>query len=506
MSVNKKVIVLGVDGGTFTVINPLLEKGELPNFKKLMDAGAYAELQSTIPPLSPAAWASFQTGMDPSNHGAFDFIIKKPGSYDATFINSNLIRAPSFWEILGKAGKKVIIQNIMGTYPIKPVNGCLISCFLTPPGRDYTYPKELQKELEDKFGKYPRPSGESVPPGQEAEYIQDVFDRMEKRIQINDYLMKNKPWDIFAVLFSGTDVLQHAFWGYYSGMIKNEKKLNYEMMKNSIPNFYKKFDGYLGRLLDKIDDNTTIMMLSDHGFGDYKKVIFMNNLLMDMNLLVLKRRPATQLKKLCLKHHLNAQSLITIMEKIGFRVKGAAIDDKKEQEFANKFFLSKHDIDWEKTKAFSIGVGGQIFINLENREAKGCVKLKEYYELRKFIIETLKNIIDPATGNKIIKEVYRKEDLFTGKYSYMAPDISILAEDGYFPLYKEHFISPSFLMDSSVSGAHTLYGIFMIKGKGIPKNTKISDMRIWDVPSIILKIFDVDNSYMDGKVPKELKL
>lgn len=502
MKNKKKIIVLGLDGATFSVIKPLLEKDELPNFKKLIDEGASGELKSTIPPLSPTAWASFMTGMNPSNHGAFDFIIKQPGSYNVSFVNSNSIKAPTFWETLGKTGKKVIIQNLMGTYPAKPVNGCLITGFLTPPGREYTYPKELKNELENKFGEYPRPSGSSAPSGEEADYIEATFNNMEKRIKITNYLMENKPWDLFFVLFSGTDVLQHAFWNYYAEENeKNKKKKNFEIMKDAIPHFYKKFDDFLGELFKKIDDNTTIIILSDHGFSKLNKVIFMNNLLLDMNLLILKRRPITQLKKWCLKHHLNVKNLLKIMEKIGFRIKGAAIESGKEQQFINKLFLSRHDIDWTKTKAFSIGVGGHIYINLKERESQGTVTLDKYHEIRKFVIEMLQNIKDSKNGKNLIEKVYRKEEIYTGKYSNMAPDISILPSEGYFPLYKEHFISPSFLMDSPTPGAHTLYGIFMIKGKDIQKGTKIFDMNIWDVPAVILKIFDVNNSYMDGKVP-----
>jgi len=232
----------------------------------------------------------------------------------------------------------------------------------------------------------------------------------------------------------------------------------------------------------------------------------MNNLLLDMNLLVLKRKPSTQLKKLFLKHHFNVENLLKIVDKIGFRIKGAAIESGKEQLYFNKFFLSKNDIDWSKTKAFSIGVGGHIYINLRVKEPQGAVTLDKYHELRQFIIEMLKNIKDPETGNKIIEKVYQKEEIYTGKYSNIAPDISILPSEGYFPLYKEHFLSPNFLMNSPTPGAHTLYGIFMIKGKDIQKGKKISNMRIWDVPAIILKILDVNNSYMDGKAPPEIFL
>ena len=500
MDANKRVIVIGLDGATFTMIDPLIEKGELPNFKKFIDEGVYGKLQSTIPPLSSAAWASFMTGMSPSNHGAFDFLIKKPGSYDSSFLNSNLIKAPRFWEILGDSGKKVIVQNIMGTYPIRSVNGYLISGFLTPPRQKYTYPESFQIELENKFGEYPRPPGAAVPSGMEEEYMKLIFNNLEKRSKITSYLMDAKEWDLFVVLFDGTDVLQHAFWKHCTEKNKKyRKKKNYEIMKDAIPNFYKKFDRFLGELLEKIDENTILIVLSDHGFGNLNKLIFMNNLLLDMNLLILKRRASTQLKRWCLKHHLNVENFLKIMEKIGLSIKGVAKETGKEQQIANKLFLSKNDIDWKKTKAFSMGTGGHIYINLKGRESKGTVTFEEYQELRKFIIETLQNVKDPKNGKKIFERVYSKDEIYDGKYSNIAPDISVLPSEGYFTLYKEHFISPSFLMGASVSGNHTLYGIVMMMGGNIKKGKEVKGMRIWDVPAIILKIFDIDNSYMDGK-------
>ncbi len=502
MEEKNKVIVIGLDGATFTVISPLLKKGELPTIKKILEHGASAPLTSTIPPLSSTAWASFMTGMTPSNHGAYDFIIKKQGSYSSKFLNGSLIKAPAFWETIGDAGKKVVVQNVMGTYPPKPVNGYLITGFLSPPNAGYTYPITFQEEIEQRFGNYPRAPGTSVPPGGEREYIQQVFDNFEKRREITDYLLDTKAWDLFVVVFEATDILQHAFWKYYADPQPNEKDAGF--IQNAIPEIYRRFDVVLNQILEKIDENTTLVIVSDHGFDRFNKVIFMNNLLMDMSLLTLKRRPSTQLKKLCLNYRLNAETLITIGEKMGIRIKGAAIEDKKGQQMANKLFLSQHDIDWRKTKAFSVGVGGHIYINLKEREPQGNVSFTEYQELKAFLTKMLESLKDPETGKNIIKKVYQKEELYQGKYAASAPDLSILPHEGYFPLYKEHFISPSFLMKPSVSGSHTLHGVFMMYGKDISKGVNLSQVNIWDVASAICKLFHVDARYMDGKVPEGL--
>ncbi len=503
MGERKKVIVLGLDGATFNVIHPLIKKKKLLNFKKMMDEGSFSKLQSTVPPLSSSAWTSFSTGMEPSNHGIYDFIIKKPFSYDESFLNANMIKAPYFWETLGRKGKKVIVQNILVTYPVKPVNGHLITGFLTPPDRPYTYPENFRNELEQKFGSYPRPSGASSRKGLEDEYIKSTFENMDKRIKITKYLMNTKEWDLFVVLFEGTDVLQHSFWKYYEDKEKKfDKEKNYQIMKDCIPEVYKKFDNFLGELLDEIDDNTTVIILSDHGFDRVEKVVLMNNILMQMGLLSLKRTPFTKLKMMCLKHHLNIENLLKIVEKIGISVQGAAKDSGDGQHLINKLFLSKEDIDWKKTKAFSIGVGGHIYINLKGREPKGIVSLENYFHIVDFISRTLIEIKDPKTNKQVIQKAFRKDEIYKGKYSIFAPDIAILTGKGYFPLYKEHFISPSFLMKCPTSGNHILHGIFMIKGPDIKENYEISDMKIWDVPSVIFDLFNIKKGDMDGVTPK----
>ncbi|MHA1832386.1 MAG: alkaline phosphatase family protein [Candidatus Baldrarchaeia archaeon] len=140
---------MGLDGATFDVILPMVKAGNLPNFKKIMDEGAWVELESTVPLPSGPAWASFMTGMKPANHGIFDFVVKKKNSYETCYVNSTYVKGRPFWEILGRYSFKVGIINVMVTYPPHPVNGFLITGGLTPPGKDFTYPKSLAKEISE---------------------------------------------------------------------------------------------------------------------------------------------------------------------------------------------------------------------------------------------------------------------------------------------------------------------------------------------------------------------
>jgi len=129
-----KVLVIGLDGATFDLIKPFAAQGQLPHLKKLMDAGAWSELSSTIPPVTASAWTSFMTGKNPGAHGLFDFMQRRKGSYDLVPVSSGERDGKTLWEVAGDAGRKVIVMGVPVTYPPTPVNGLLVTGMLTPRG------------------------------------------------------------------------------------------------------------------------------------------------------------------------------------------------------------------------------------------------------------------------------------------------------------------------------------------------------------------------------------
>ncbi|MBI4838806.1 MAG: alkaline phosphatase family protein, partial [Nitrospirae bacterium] len=143
-----KVMVIGIDGATFDVINPLISRGKLPNLKQLIDNGASGQLKSTMPPLSPAAWSTFQTGKNPGKHGVFDFFRNSPGEHGYLPVNSTFLKSKTLWEILSDYGKRVGVLNIMFNYPPREVNGFIVSGKETPSEEsEYTFPPSLKNEL-----------------------------------------------------------------------------------------------------------------------------------------------------------------------------------------------------------------------------------------------------------------------------------------------------------------------------------------------------------------------
>ena len=200
-----KVFTIGIDGGTFDIILPLVERGELPNFERMINQGVWGKLESTVPPFSGPAWASFQTGKAPSSHGVFDFVNKKQNSYETYYVNSTHIRGTRFWDVLGDNGLKVGIINVMVTYPPRPVNGFLLTGGLTPPGRSFAYPESLAQEIIKIFGDYRiwGVGGISLTEGSEEKFINAYFANERRRMDMAKYLMRTRKWDFFMVMLEG---------------------------------------------------------------------------------------------------------------------------------------------------------------------------------------------------------------------------------------------------------------------------------------------------------------
>src|SRR3990170_3657839 len=212
-TMTKKVSIIGLDGATFRLILPLVKKGKLPTLEGMMKKGSWGELESTIHPLSPQAWASFMTGKNPGKHGIFEFIEHKPFSYDICYVNGGFIQGKKLWQILSDAGKRVCIINVPFTYPPDKVNGCLIAGLDSPGSHsDFCYPPHLLSELIKKFGEYKlRQHPYKATPESFLEKISEQFDYI---LKIAKYLKAKESWDLFMVVFESTDLVQHFYWHY----------------------------------------------------------------------------------------------------------------------------------------------------------------------------------------------------------------------------------------------------------------------------------------------------
>ncbi len=508
----RRILVIGWDGATPDLISTLTKDGRLPNLSKLVGQGASGTLTSTVPPYSPPSWASFATGKNPGKHGVFDFYRREPKTYHKSQIQAKIRNSRALWSLVGDAGGKVTVINVPMTYPPDKVNGFMISGFPVPIERkDFTYPSSLLTELQDRVGGYkvaidPSFKHFSFFESPEDAFLEELYRVTEIRARASLFLMENFAWDLFIVVFMGSDRIQHYFWKYM-----DTKHYAYDSSKagkygSAILDYYCKLDDILGQLTARTDDNTTTVVLSDHGFGPQYGEIYVNKLLMDLRILRLKKkpRPARMLFKLGLAR----EDIQRFLVRLGLtRLIEILPRSLRESMPESRFSLS--DIEWSRTKAYSFGDFGEIYINLKGREPQGIVEPgAEYENIRNQIAEALYDVENLETGERIVQKVFMKEDLYSGGFFDEAADLVFLS--GYakcrfqVPLEIEEETdlkeTSVFRVSGEQSGTHRINGFYAISGKDVNKGIR-TEANITDITPTILYLMGLPiPSDIDGEI------
>jgi predicted AlkP superfamily phosphohydrolase/phosphomutase len=509
-----RVIVIGLDGATLDLIYPGVKEGKLPTFEKIMKNGAHGKLRTIIPPHSGPAWSSFMTGKNPGKHNVFDFMRQKKGTYNLEPVSSNEIRADTIWDILSKNDKKVVVVNVPVTYPPKKVNGIMVTGMLTPPNaKQFTYPDEFREELKTAVENYIIFPQEVFSKENVDTYRKCLHDTIEKREKLLFHLIKNKEWDFFMFVFMETDIIQHGMFSTLDEKHPQYDKDFAEKNKAQILNVYQKMDKILKNILDYIDkninENTYLIIMSDHGAGPLYNFFNVNNFLVDEGLIKFKKNVSTKLKLFMFKTGFT----VKILYKLFLRLRIGYLRHKLGQrgtvyQTLRKLFLSLDNIDWENTKAYCRGSFGQININLKNRESQGIIPPGvEYEQLRDEIIGLLKDVKNPYTGEKIIGEIYKKEELYSGDYLKKSPDIIFLPKVlTTIPFAHFEFGSNNILERAyGTTGSHRMDGVVFIYGDGIKKSKEIKGAKLIDLaPTILSMLNSPIPTDMDGQILKEL--
>jgi len=520
--VNRKVVVVGLDGGTFDLIGPWAEEGKLPNMAWLMKNGTSGCLTSTFPPVTPTAWASFMTGKNPGKHGVMDFYLRQKDSYNRIIVNASNIDGETLWTILSKAGMRVGVVHVPLTYPPEKVNGFIVSGYALSPSLS-TYPPDLARELSSKVYGYKRVYSDILlvqyMQGMEDAYLESVRYATEREVEVTFYLMENYEWDLFMTHFYFLDSVQHFLWKYIDPKHPTYCPEGSKKYGDAILKYYQRMDDVIGEILRRIDPNTTMIILSDHGFGPLYKRVYINHWLKKIGLLRLGGESKSPTSKDWLsKLGLTREKLVPLVEKhdlLKFFMRMAP------RVLARKLYwglprstLTLQDVDYQRTQAYSAGYVGQIYINLEGRDPHGIVEPgKDYEELRDYIIKELYELRDPESGEKIVDNVSRKEEIYWGQHIDQAADLL-------FTMMNMSYITQGTAgspwefgpdMNSltgspgSLTGWHRLNGIFIATGPDIKKGFRIENARIIDLAPTILHIFDVPiSSDVDGRVLKEI--
>jgi len=375
----RRVLVVGLDCAPPAVLfqtgaeHPLGLKDQLPNLRRLIEGGLYGPLSSTIPCITVPAWASMLSSRDPGTLGIYGFRNRADYSYDRmTIATGAALDTPRVWDILTAADKTSIVVGVPQTYPVKPLKGHLISCFLTPSiQRQYTYPHELRYEIEQVLGGRPYDVDVSDFRTEDKDYLlRQIQEMTEKRFAVIQHLLRTKPWDFFMFVEIGLDRIHHGMWKFWDAAHPKHEPGN--PYQDAIPAYYRYLDAELGAILERVDDDTVVLVVSDHGAKAMKGGFALNEWLRQEGLLVLKEEP---------------------------RYEGLVPFEKVE-------------VDWARTTAW--GAGGyyaRLFLNVEGREPLGKIPARDYQQVRDDLKARIEAIVDHQ-GRPMGSVVFKPEELY----------------------------------------------------------------------------------------------
>lgn len=502
-----KIVIIGLDGATWDVIHPLISKGKLPTFKHLIENGSYGNLNSTIPPLSAPAWTSAFTGVNPGKHNIFDFFTIRNDTYELRNVTSNDRKTPAIWNILDSYNMTSGIFNMPMTYPPEAVNGFMVAGLGTPDtNSNFIYPTALKEELKQYLhGLQFSIDVGTIMSGKEDAFLDELYkvtDMQEKAIHL--LYNKHKP-DLFMAVFDELDRIQHFFWRHMETNHPLHDPKKSQKYKNAIEDYYQHLDIVIKRFLDTIPEDTTIIIVSDHGFGGLHKDFYINTYFHVIGVLKLKPKPPITLSTELLRTIKTTLKKSTYRMGIGPWVNRIVPDWLRLKSLTPTVGTGLGSVDWSKTKAYFCSLSGQnIWINLKGRQPEGIIEQgKEYESLRDHLIEKLYAIKDPETSQNIIRKVYKREEIYTGDLVSNAPDLIIDMADGY---VMQVGLAPEILMPAMQyklyrSGCHRQHGIFIAMGKDIKKNYQVQNAEIIDIVPTVFYLFDKQiPTYMDGKV------
>jgi predicted AlkP superfamily phosphohydrolase/phosphomutase len=425
-----------------------------------MEEGIYGELESTIPPITVPAWTSMMTGKSPGRLGFYGFRNRADYSYDGmVFANSQYIREDTVWDILSRGRKRSVVIGVPQTYPPKPINGCLITSFLTPDTtRQYTYPPELKGEVENLVGEYML-DVDNFRTDEKEQLLHQIHEMTEKRFRVAKYLMTTKPWDFFIVVEIGLDRMHHGFWKFFD---KGHRKYRAgSKFEGAIKEYYLYLDRHVGEMLSVVGKDTAVVVVSDHGAKGMEGGVCINEWLMEKGYLALKEKPREMVP------------------------------------------LSKVKIDWDRTTAW--GEGGyycRLFLNVKGREPRGTIERSMYDEVRDRLKRELEDLADDR-GNHMGTRVFKPEEIYP-VVNGIPPDLIVYFGDlrwrsvGSVGIGSVH----TFENDTGPDEAnHSQHGTFIMRAPGMKARGNVSGLHIMDVAPTVLKLLGLRvPEDMEGKV------
>lgn len=477
-----RVILIGLDGATWDILGRGIKDNKLTAFKLLTERGAWGKSRSTIPPVSPSAWTSIFTGVNPGKHGIFGFVKEQKDSHFLVPISSKDRKYKPVWKMASEYGKHVIAMNIPFSYPPDRVNGIMSSGLGTPSvNSNFTYPLSFKDRILKKFPDFDVDFDEEILANKPSEFIDKIKRVTNAEIELAKHLLENEEWDLFIFIFRALDVVQHFFW--------NNEEI--------ILDFYQIFDNLLEDIMETIvnkKENVILFVCSDHGFNGLHTLVYINNWLENLGLLTYKKENKSIRNKI-----FKAERIQKMLLKLGLKRFVRILKRSRILRLLLKIVPSEsigyiYRIDWSKTKAYFSEATYGIHINANNKE--------EYESIKERIITEANKLVNPLTNEKVIKKIYTKEELYHDQSAGDGPDIVFLKKEGYRFVGGYNENGKIFVKSLRETGDHNEEnGILIVYGSNIKNGYVIQEANVYDIMPTILYILQLPiPTYIDGHI------
>lgn len=483
-----RTLLIGLDGATFSILDPLMEQGVMPFLKNLLASGTRAELASVVPPLTPPAWTSLMTGRSPGNHSIFDFLRfeLKTDNRHLRVMDSHDVACETIWSIATRQGLKATVLNFPLMYPAPPILAYIVPGWV--PWRHLRlacHPSDLYDRLKALPGFNPRELAMDMSLEERAlegchreEDYEDLIRlhiRRERQwFNILLHLMRKEPCHLTAVLFDGVDKLQHFCWRFLDPNFFPSSPSDLELrIRNLCLEYFREIDRFLAEIVAMGGPEANTIIVSDHGFGATVEVFYLNAWL-----------------------HQHGYLAWT----------GAANIEQKHAETLGLGTMARrfYEVDWARTTAYCPTPSSNgIYLSPPKGKGEKGVAEQDYEAFRRQLIDSLLNFTDPATGKPIVTRIWTREEAFAGRHASLAPDLTLRLKDGGFVsiLPSDTVLKPR----PEPHGAHRPHGVFMAAGPGVSRGASLPPLSILDVAPILLYTLRLPiPEDFEGCMPKEV--
>src|SRR5450432_841820 len=440
-----KICILGLDCAAPEVV---FGDERLVNIRRLMDMGVYGRLESVIPPITVPAWMCMCTSQDPGSLGVYGFRNRVDHSYEKLgFANSASIKALAMWDQLAREGKRSIIVGVPPNYPPRKINGISIGCFLTPDTtkNDFTHPASFKAKINELVGEYPV-DVKDFRTDRKDWLKEEIFRMSEKQWKVVHWLLKEQEWDYFHFVDIGLDRMHHGFWNYF-----DKKHVQYEPgnpYENAIPEYYLWLDQQIGKALELLDQDTVVLLVSNHGAHRLDGGVAINEWLIREGLLVLHEYPA----------------VVTPFGKL--------------------------NVNWSKTRVWSEGgYYARVFFNVQGREPQGLIPVSEYDAFQNEMKSRLERLADDK-GQPMHSLVFKPKELYKNVRN-VAPDLMVhfgglywrsIGSVGHGAIHVQE-------SETGLDGCNPAqYGMFVLAAPNLPLSGEYEGARLLDIAPTLLNL------------------